>query len=123
MKYKTLITFLLISIIFINSITNANAAIIEQEKDPDGIITYYVSNEEDKFLAFSLISARMETKSRILYTDKYIGDIKNVYDFTDYRYYLQNNVQRVQHGIGSYTGSGVIDNPIDAQNGFGGTSI
>ncbi|WMJ87660.1 Ig-like domain-containing protein [Anaerocolumna sp. MB42-C2] len=110
MKNKAAMVVILIIIICLNRYGYAYASILKQEVDRDGIITYYVTNEEDKFLAFSMIFARLDTQSRIVYTDKYDGDINDVYDFTDYRHYMQKEVINLQHGIGSYTGSGVIKN-------------
>lgn len=101
-RYK--ITYLFLIIAFCISFNNLTyAAIIKQEVNPDGIVTYYVSNKDEKFLAFSMMYARMESRSKVVYTNKYIGDTKNLYDYMDYRYSFQNNVINIQHGIGSFT--------------------
>jgi hypothetical protein len=106
MRYKTLIIFLLIIILSISSRNYASAAIIKQAVDSDGTITYYVSNKEDRFLAFNIMFARMESRSKIVYTNKYIGDNNNFYDYIDYRYSFQDNVIGAFNGIGDFSGTG-----------------
>lgn len=105
MKHKVIIFLLIVSICIGNS-NYVYAATIKQTIDPDGIITYYVSNNKDRLLAFNSIFSRMETKSRIIYTDKYVGDISDLYDYINYRYSFQDNVIGSFYGIGTFAGTG-----------------
>jgi len=82
------------------------AAIIKQKVSSDGIVTYYVSNEEERMLAFNSMFARMEGKGKIVYTNKYIGNTDNLYDYIEYRYIYQNKVRGAYSGIGNFTGTG-----------------
>ncbi|WFR59955.1 Ig-like domain-containing protein [Anaerocolumna sp. AGMB13025] len=106
MKYKARIIFILIIILCITSKTYVSAAIMKQAVDSDGTVTYYVSNKEDRFLAFHSMFARMEVRSKIIYTNKYIGDPNNFYDYINYRYSFQDNVIGAFNGIGNFSGTG-----------------
>jgi hypothetical protein len=107
MILKKFVVYLLLVVIPFSLSANINAATIKQIVSPYGTVTYYVSNDEEKILAFNSMFSKMETRAKIIYTNGYIGDKNTLNDYVNYRYTFQDTILRTAYGIGSFSGTGI----------------